>query len=716
MELGNFLGKLKGKEKEAPIKFLALILTDEVVQAAVWHVLGEATEIVAVGTPVEWDGDTGTTSELVTAVDATISSATEGLGDEPNSVILGIPVSWTDKEGVLGVKREFISKIRKELELEAIGYVVITDSIVSYLKIQEGTPTTSILIQVSRDELTLLLVRLGRIEAIETIGRGDDIVEDVTEGIARFKLSGNLPSRIILFNSMHNLDEIIQNLLSTDWQTQFNFLHLPKIEALPKDIAIRALVVAGGSEVAKSLGIPVTQIAQQVDPSGPGPIEGKSEPNVEILSAQEIGFGVSTEPEKIDFIDPDDEPEEPVKPKRPKLTLPKIVIPKFNLRDIGSHWWYILGGLLALTGLSFYLVWILPSAVVSVRVLPKEIDDSVELTLSSAVSSLNFADHIVPASIDSLSQIGQKQIETTGTKTVGESAKGEVTIYNKTSSSKTFTQGTILSSGSLKFTLDSDVTIASTSSSTEGITFGKNTVSLTASAIGKDSNLSNGTELAIASFSKDSYVAKNDATLTGGNSEEVQVVGKDDQKTLLTDLTKELIEVMQSQSTALAEPGINVYLIADSAKVDTSTYSAKVGDTTKTLTLDLALTASLIKYQTDDVTTLVDSSLDQAVPQGYIRSSLPSAVDLSVSSVGTDGKSVKGSAKVKVSLLPVVNKEGLAKLVKGKKGTALESILSSNIPLYSSAKAIITPSWIPLRLKSLPLNPARITIEIVPAI
>jgi hypothetical protein len=121
MELGNFLGKLKGENKEEPQKFLALVLTDEVVQAAVWHVVNEKTEIIATGTPVEWDGDTGTTNELITSVDATISSAVEGLSDEPSSVILGIPHSWTDKDGILGVKREFISKIRKELDLQSVG-------------------------------------------------------------------------------------------------------------------------------------------------------------------------------------------------------------------------------------------------------------------------------------------------------------------------------------------------------------------------------------------------------------------------------------------------------------------------------------------------------------------------------------------------------------------------------------------------------------------
>jgi hypothetical protein len=327
--------------------------------------------------------------------------------------------------------------------------VVITDSILSYLKLQEGTPTTSILIHVSRDELTLVLVRLGRIEAVETIGRSDDVVEDVTEGITRFKIADNLPSRIILFNSMHDLDEIIQNLLSVDWQTQFNFLHTPKIEALAKDVTIRALALAGGSEVAKSLGFTLTTQVVAAEPeedvvdeigdetvANIEPIEeetaaeGKSDPD--LLTAEEIGF-TSTAPvmaqpakKEVDFIDPDDEPsfvEAPPAPKAPfvmpKLSLPKISLPsiKLNFSAVGRHWWIIGGSIVALALLVFWLVWFMPKATVNIAVTPKTLEQDVNLTLSTAASSINFSDLIVPAQLQTLEQSGEKIMETTGKKT-----------------------------------------------------------------------------------------------------------------------------------------------------------------------------------------------------------------------------------------------------------------------------------------------------------
>ena len=764
MALGNFLGKLKGSDKEEPKKFLALILTDEVVQAAVWTVIEGITEIVALGTPVEWDGDAGTTSELITSVDATISSAVEGLGDEPNSVILGVPHSWTDKNGILGVKREFISKIRKELELDPIGYVVITDSILSYLKMQEGTPTTSILLQVSRDELTIVLVRLGRIEAIETIGRSDDVVEDVIEGITRFKIVGNLPSRIILFNSMHNLDDIIQNLLTIDWTAQFNFLHLPKIEALAKDAAIRALAVAGGSEVAKSLGLSVSDTIpvplgsdlggdsstgdmaeSQVGTPKVGGVSPSDIPEPELLSAEEIGFtAIATSPvevnspatNKIDFIDPDDEsafssqaePEnQKTHPKHPfalpKLKLPRFTLPTFHFPRLHLHfsstkplWWYLGGGVLSLGALIFYCTWLLPSARLQVQVTPKTLEQDVELTLTSTASSIDFTGRIVPANIDSVSESGEKMMDTTGSKVIGDPATGDVTIYNRTSAVKTFAKGTVLSAGSLKFTLDQDTVVASKSAGSDYVDVpGKANGAVTAQAIGDAGNLGSGTEFSLASFGKDSYVAKNDTSFAGGTSNEVQVVGKDDQANLIKDLTTQLLDSLTTKSQSSLEPGTGVYLIPDSATVDSVTYSAKSGEVSKTISANLTIKASLLKYKTDDVTTLVNSSIDQAVPSGYVRANLPSTVDLSASSVSKEGDSVKGDAKVKVALLPVVDLSSLQNAVKGKSSSELASILSSTIPGYLSAEAQIYPSWIPTRLKSIPLNPSKININIVPS-
>ncbi len=762
MALGDFLGKLKGGEKVEPQKFLALVLTDEVVQAAVWHVINEQTEIVAVGTPVEWDGDTGTTNELVSAVDATISSAVEGLPEEPSGVILGISPGWTDAKGILGSKHEFIKTICKELELKPLGYVITTDSILSYLKMQEGTPATSILIQVSRDELTLVLVRLGRVEGVETIGRSDDVVEDVTEGIARFKVAGNLPSRIILFNSMHNLDDIIQNLLSVDWQSEFNFLHLPKVEALPKDVAIRALALAGGSEVAKSLGFTVSDVppvgADNHPPAATPPeqSEGRSGPQSKItepaiLSAAAVGFSSgkveaspaaeieSFQTSAIDNVIPPVVGEEellpPVEPSASKSPLPKLVLPAFHLpklrlpqfklalhHHIKLPLLFVGLGVAALAAFIFWFVWLLPTAKVTLHLTPKVLTQDVNLTLSTTATTVDQGSSTVPATLTTTSQTGEKTVPTTGKKTIGDPAKGDLTIYNRTALTKTFAAGTTVSAGTLKFTLDSNVTVASSSTATDPVTLASTTtpgsasVSVTAASIGTDSNLAGNTEFTIVNFGKDSYLGKNSAAFTGGTSQDIQVVSKDDQAGAVKALTAELLQALASTAGTSNTPGVGTYLIGSSAKVTAESDSAKVGEKATSFTTNLTVSASLMSYRTADVSTLVNAAIDQSIPPGFTRTSLPAAVDLSASTVNDKGDTVTGAAKVSISLLPIFDQAALAVSLKGKSTSAIAPILSARLPGYQSAEVQITPLWLPPRFKSLPQNPKHITFSLVPAI
>lgn len=692
MAIGDLLGKLKGQEKQEPKKFLALLLTDEIVQAAVWRVIEGVTETVAQGAPVEWDGDTGTTNELITAVDATISSAVEGIEGEINEVILGIPTGWTDKNGVLGSKREFIKSINKELELKPLGYVTITDSVLTYLKMQEGTPATSILIQVSRDELTIILVRLGRIEGVEVVGRSEDDVEDVVTGISHFPQGDNLPSRIILFNNMHNLDEMIQNLLAGQWQEQFKFLHMPKIEALPKDIAIRSLAVAGGSEVARSLGFAVYEPKPEVSEE------------VEVVTEEEIGFG-EIEPEIPKLAIP--------KVKLPKLTLPKFTLPKLTLpkikQSLGRKGVIALGALVLGVGLIAAVVWSVPGATITVTVTSKMMDLEVDLTLSTQVANTNLASGVVPAKLETVKASGEKMQDTTGKQTVGEKAKGEVTIYNRTSLNKILTKGTVISSGSLKFTLDSDVNVASGSASNDYV--GKANVAITASAIGEASNLVAGTELLIASFGRESYVAKNETALTGGTSEEVRVVAKEDRAALLTELTNELKQQLETQVTAAG--GEATYLIPSSIKIENEVYSAKVGEEANSVGLEATIIASILRYQTSEVSELINATITSTIPAGYVRAELPTQVELTAETVDSTGETVSGRAKVKIPLLPEWDERELAKKLAGVSKTEVESILREKLVGLVRIEMSTSPRYLPPRITKLPFNAQKIRIVVV---
>ena len=690
MELTNILGRLKS-EQDAPQPFLALELTNELVAAAVWHVENDSTQIVTLGSTVEWNNSDSekANDNLIQAVDSSISVAVDGLPTEPNQAIFGIPSNWTTSQGIKKNKLSMIKLISRELELKPLGFVVILDSLLKYLKMQEGTPTTSLLIQVTHDEATINHVVFGKIEGSHSVVRSQDIAQDVEEGISQLNISGNLPSRIIVFDGRTDLAEIVQNLVSYDWQSKFQFVHLPKVESLPSDIIIRSIAVAGGAEVAKSKGIQIT------------------EPKPSSI--------LPTEPSETPTNRHADTPITPPKPKKPKSSfrLPTFPRPKLRLPYFKptSKLALIAIFLIFLASSALAASWFIPHAVVSISVEPKILEENLPLTLSTTADSIDLENSIVPATILSTTVSGTDSVNTTGTKTIGDAASGELTIYNRTDLVKKFAKGTSLEANDLTFTLDEDVSVASSSSGSDYVNVpGKATVKVTADAIGEDGNLSENTEFSVAEYSASTYIAKNESSLSGGNSSTISVVSSDDLNSLLSSISEKLAVKAQEDLLLSSTSGSGVFLLKDSFKVTDESYSADLGQEASVLEGTVEASINGIQYLTQDVEQLLSSRIQEALPPGYTRTLDPPSVELSSAEVETESE-VIAEAKVKIRLLPQLNQDSIRATLRGLSTDLIKEALSGVVGM-DTAHVVITPKFLPPRWKKMPRNPNNITIHI----
>ena len=127
-----------------------------------------------------------------------------------------------------------------------------------------------------------------------------------------------------------------------------------------------------------------------------------------------------------------------------------------------------------------------------------------------------------------------------------------MTVYNKVTSGKTFPKGTQLTTNSIAFTLDSDVSIASASESIGSITFGKATANVTAKDIGPNGNVTGSSEFTFSGISGNQISARNEAAFTGGNSKQVTVVSRADQDALVKALTTDLVAQAKQQLLTVA--------------------------------------------------------------------------------------------------------------------------------------------------------------------
>ncbi|MFC1627070.1 hypothetical protein ACFL18_00750 [Patescibacteria group bacterium] len=754
MELKNLLTKLKQKE-EAPETFFAVEVAEDTVKSAIWTVVDGHTKVVKIGTSRSWDGQSE--DKLLTAVDQSISDASDNLPQDPSGVVFGLPESWLDKEDISKTKKTYLKKLCQELELKPLGFVMTNNAVIQYLKIEEGTPPSAIFLQLNSSEINLSLVKLGKTIGTQLVGRSDDLGADVEEGLSRFDKIDTLPSRMILYNGQSDFEEDKQQLMSYDWEEKLPFIHFPKVESLPNDASIKAVALAGGSEVAKSLGFTIKPPVKKDQSGEPDkPSDSKPETTTDFSSksstAKSLGFSTADAAKSIDQSadspSPDEAKDAPEQyavevpqqdkqdnfdePAIPEKTSPAFITSTVQLFKSTSQTIAdklknlkalrktpktptLIGLGLGLLIIGFFAAyWYIPKAKVIIYVEPKSVDENLEITIDSDATTLDIETNTLPGKSVDISAEGSKSIPTTGTALVGDPAEGDITIYNKTSSSKTFSSGTVLiGTDNLSFTIDEETTIASRSSEedSEGvitITPGRAQAKITAKSIGPESNLSDGTKLQFKQFSEDDYYAKVEAGLSGGTAREVKAVSKEDKANLLDSLTEELKQ--KAQQDLQDELGDDQQLVdvEDQDELITKTYNHDVDEEADNLTLEAKLEYTSLSYRQNDLDLLLQQATKEKIPDNY-QLSESSELELEPAVLNKDDTATI-DVTFEAQLIPKLDFNDLKSNLKGKYPHIIQDYLAS-ISGFVKADITITPN-LPEKLKTLPRVTKNITIEI----
>lgn len=379
-----------------------------------------------------------------------------------------------------------------------------------------------------------------------------------------------------------------------------------------------------------------------------------------------------------------------------------IKLSKFKFRRVHVHFYKskistgfllpVVGSVLLLVvGMAFY--WSVVKAEVTLVVEPREVAKSAEIIVSKQAPLLDESKKIIPGKMVEVVKSGSKSTSTTGIKNVGERAKGQVTIYNKTSSSKLFTAGTVLTVDDLEFTLDSSASVSAQkveeTSGGASIAYGKQTVDITAAAIGAKHNVAAGTKFQIDGFASSSYEAKNDQALSGGSSREIAVVTKTDMDNLLASLSAELLEKGKQEFSQKEEVEQRLITEVSEKEIIKQDFDKEVGTEGEQLTLDLEEKFSVLSYNNQDVKSLMGKLIDPEVPQGYTYSQPHTENQVVVKTVNED-ETVTLSVSTKAKLLPKIIPEEIQKALSGKSYAAGQKYLSEikNIKKYETK---ITP-------------------------
>ncbi|MBI4999752.1 hypothetical protein HZB97_03220, partial [Candidatus Gottesmanbacteria bacterium] len=593
----------------------------------------------------------GSWEEATLAADEAISQVEEKFALETavSKVILGLPTEYTKDGKIEESQLVSIKDLLAKLSLTPLGFVEIPLAIIHFLQKQEGGPQSLILVRIGQN-LTVSLVRVGKISNNITVPRTDNLALDLEKAIASFAGVEVLPSRILLYDG-GDLEKVRQELISHPWLTRASFLHFPKIEIAPQDLDIKAVAFAGASEIAQT--VEVAEVQEETADFG-------------FVKGEDILERSGEMP-----------PLPPSPPKAVLAALAQIKIPKLSER-IG---WAILGAIflfLILGGGVIAAYWYVPTAQVDLMLESQTLQQELTANLNPKLTVVDEATKEIPGLTFEIEEKGTKKAVTTGKKLVGEPAKGEVTIYNKTTNSKSFKKGTILvAPNNLKFTLDEEVSVASASEGVDyTLTPGKQTARVTGEKIGPEGNLGVSQEFRFADFSTTSYVAKNQIAFSGGTSREISVVARADQERLVASTSAELSEQAKKDLEGKLGSGEKVLDKTLVGVVTNKKFDKEIDEEATEVGLEISMKFSALGFKEDDLLTMLEKTTATSIPSGFefrrdeVKMEI---VDIEKKKDGT----VVFKANFSASLLPRINEEEIKKNLAGKNLTQADNYLRS---------------------------------------
>lgn len=723
--------------------FLTLVLQDEKIGSLIFEKIAQ--KITVLGKAEEYldsSIDEISFEELLDYCDKVVSQAEEQTSKDLGilKTIFGLKQSWiVDSK----IKKDYIDrlqKVSKELELQPVGFLTISDAIVNIIQKDEGAPVSGILADIGKKFVTVTLIKAGKIIESKTSEIHQSPVFTVDTLLKHLTLPEILPSKVFFIGE----EELTQEFIGHQWSKSLPFLHLPQIINLSESFIERAFILGVAKEMraeitSEEVSGEVAKESEETKETEPEQIESLKEsaeekPKLEHIEDAQSFFGfvegkdvakeepkTFTEPEApIDVTSKavEEIPQEVkiqtgnkilpiiipiVASARNKLVglLSKIRLPQ-NLK--GNRKIILPGGIAALFLLLLIFYFFGLKANIALSIKP-QIEELSEKVLFSANKSSDFKKNVIASESISASLEGSVSKATTGKKEVGDKAKGTVTIFNNNDNPVTLAQGAaITSSNQLKFTLDTSTNVASQSGDAfSGTKPGTATVKVTASDIGTEYNLPSQTRFSVSGSV--TVVAKNDNPFSGGTKKEIPAVSEEDLLELeevLIDKFKEEARIQILNKTEGGKQILPEFLKTDVLKPD---FDKEVEDEASKVSLKGTATFQALVFKRNDILDYSEQSLipgNLAINRENIKINFKDIKSI-------NDKEMEAQLNIEARILPKIEKDKIIPKILGKSFEEAEKYLLTlpniiNVRISHSPNIFFLPKTLPRNSKNININ------------
>ncbi len=712
-------GLFSSQEPSIPERFFLIYFGEHTVRAGLWQVQDQKLDLLTTSTPQPWKEE----SALVDATD----HALQQLGKDSEQVkqtLFALEPTWVNQQGILADKKTVFQNLTKELSLEAVGFVVIPEAIIQYQLNRKGTSLQCFVIEVLAERVSMTIVKNGKLGQQEMVGRSQNVVDDIKEGFARFQ-DGSLPSLVFLYSAFltpEELDEARQRLLELDLLTDNTFMQQPTFEVITDEQIIEIILQTGGRAVAEAKHL--------LDPAQPVMVDATASP---ALAAEESVSEESLPSDEELAVDSSVLP--PASPTRKGLpeSATGMNTTSFDEQEHDEfpavaqqsgrkglkipHHPVLFGVIGVVLGLLLLAVVFLlssgqvMSAVVDVQLKSQPVTKQLALKLDPTANVSDPNTGILKAEVVKQVVSGQKTGEATGKKIIGDKAKGKVTLYNRTSSPKTFEAGTTLTGGGKQFVLDKAETVASASTGSNFETRpGTLEATITAVDIGSESNIAKDVEMTIGTFSTDTYVAKTTDAAAGGTSREIKALSQKDLDDLAAALKKELNEQAVKQLQDQAGSGRYIFP-TNRLRVVSTKFSDEVGKETNTFSVEMDVEAEAVSYSAQELKSLASQVVASSVPEGYTVAEDQIELLTEPVSAATSSAQVSINTNITAKARPQAKPEEWEAEILGVDEQAALAILKGK-PEVESATISLQPAFFARILSKVPKDAAKVEMKL----
>lgn len=363
----------------------------------------------------------------------------------------------------------------------------------------------------------------------------------------------------------------------------------------------------------------------------------------------------------------------------------------------------IIGFLLA----AAYGIWALPIVSLDIKVKAENLDRNSEIALTANGDGDSLKGRLIEAE-----KSASKKINATGSKDIGEKAKGEIVIYNEYSSgSQPLQAGTRMQTSDNKiYRLDGDVVVPGGEFEVEGSTArltkaGSVSAKATADQPGDSYNISAAT-LTIPGIGRDDKIYAKTSGFSGGLSKTVKVVSVSDIADARIDLTNDLTGKVQEE---INNRSTNLTVIESSLEKNLTSFNTDQQVNVEVENFNAAATIKirLLAYSKTDLVKLITNKVtgELSPDQNFILNES----DLKIEAKDINLNEAKAGLKVNFQgkVVVKINEKDLQQKLRGQSFSQISDIVKS-LPQISDFKIATTPSWwlkrVPLRQKSLVLE------------